>query len=113
MIKKWTFDNDDLFDLVGRGIKRGTCCLYYDDESLSRVGETNIIYNSKNQQIKVKITNVRIVRFCDINKDWAITEGEGDLSLTYWKNIHENFFKNIKPDFKKTDLLELNEFVVI
>ena len=113
MIEKWTFDNDELFDLVARGVKRGTCCLYSDDALLAHVGDINIIYNSKNQQIKIKITSVRKSRFCDIDKDWAKIEGEGDMSLSYWQNVHEQFFKNIKPDFQKTDVLELNEFVVI
>lgn len=113
MIEKWTFDNDELFDLVAAGKKRATCSLYYDDKSLSRVGEINIIYNSKNQQIKIKITDVRTARFCDIDESWAIKEGEGDLSLEYWRRVHKKFFKNIKPDFKETDVLELNEFVVI
>lgn len=65
----WSFDNDYLFDLVVSGQKRGTCCLY--DEKKSKVGEINIIYNSNNEQIKIKITAVRICRFCDIDEKWA------------------------------------------
>ena len=98
MIEKWTFDNDELFDLVARGVKRGTYCLYSDDALLAHVGDINIIYNSKNQQIKIKITSVRKSRFCDIDKDWAKIEGEGDMSLSYWQNVHEQFFKNINID---------------
>lgn len=45
-------------------------------------------------------------------KSWAIKEGEGDLSLSYWRKVHKKFLKNIKPDFNETDILELNEFVV-
>lgn len=110
---KWSFDNDELFDLVMTCKKRGTCCLYHDEKSLSKVGKINIIYNSKNEQVKIKITNVRKCRFCDIDENWAKTEGEGDLSLEYWKTVHEQFFRNIKPDFAPTDMLELNEFVKI
>ncbi len=113
MIDKWTFNNDELFDLVACGKKHGTCSLYSDDKSLSRIGDINIIYNSKNEQIKIKITNIRKCRFCDVNKIWAKIEGEGDLSLAYWQNVHKNFFKNIKPDFKETDMLELNEFTML
>ena len=113
MIDKWTFDNDELFDLVACGQKRGTCCLYSKYNSLSRVGDINIIYNSKNEQIKIQITNMRKSRFCDIDENWAKIEGEGDMSLAYWQRVHREFFKAIKPDFKETDMLELNEFVVL
>lgn len=112
-VKKWSFDNDELFDLVATNRKRGTCCLYQDDKSMSKVGETNIIYNSKNEEIKIKIVNVRKCRFCDVDEQWAKTEGEGDLSLGYWQTIHKEFFKNENPNFKTTDMLELNEFVVL
>ena len=113
MTEKWTFDNDDLFDLVVAGKKRGTCSLYSGDKEMSAVGDINIIYNSKQQQIKIEITSVQKCRFCDVDESWAMKEGEGDLSLSYWQNVHEKFFKNIKPDFQKTDWLELNEFKIL
>jgi len=113
MNNRWTFDNDELFDLVACGKKHGTCCLFDTDENMSRVGDINTIYNSKNEQIKIRITNVRKSRFCDIDDVWAKTEGEGDLTLQYWQRVHKEFFHNIKPDFTKTDMLELNEFAVI
>lgn len=113
MDNRWTFDNDELFDLVANGKKRGTCSLCDDNDQLSKVGDMNIIYNSKNEQIKIRITNVRKCRFCDVDADWAKTEGEGDLSLLYWQRVHCAFFKSLKPDFTETDMLELNEFEVI
>ena len=111
-MNRWTFDNDELFDLVARGKKRGTCSLFEGDDSLSHVGDINIIYNSKNEQITIKITNVSKCRFCDVDENWAKIEGEGDLSIAYWRRIHYEFFKNLKPNFKKTDMLELNEFIL-
>ena len=49
----------------------------------------------------------------DIDDTWARTEGEGDLSLEYWREVHIEFFNKYFPDFQETDWLELNEFVVI
>ena len=112
MADRWTFDNDELFDLVACGKKRGTCSLYAGNEHLSKVGDINIIYNSKNEHIKIKITKVRKCRFCDIDEDWAKTEGEGDLSLAHWRRVHSEFFTNLKPNFAETDMLELNEFIL-
>lgn len=112
-MKRWTFDNDELFDLVACGKKHGTCSLYSNDDSLSHVGDINIIYNSKNEQIKIRIKNVQKCRFCDVDENWARIEGEGDLSLQYWQRVHREFFKDIKSDFKETDMLELYEFEAI
>ncbi len=113
MINRWSFDNDELFDLVKTNRKHGTCCLYSNDADMSKNGDINIIYNSKNQEIKIQIIRVRKCRFCDIDEKWAKTEGEGDLSLEYWQQVHKKFFTNENPKFKPTDMLELDEFVVI
>ena len=113
MDNRWTFDNDELFVLVACGKKRGSCSLYGGDDQLSKIGDINIIYNSKNEQIKIQITNVRKCRFCDVDENWARIEGEGDLSLAYWQRVHKEFFCNIKPDFFDTDMLELDEFETI
>lgn len=113
MVNKWTFDNDELFDLVACGKKHGTCSLCSGDKCLSHDGDVNIIYNSAHQEIKILITNVRRCRFCDVDKNWAKIEGEGDLSLAYWQRTHKDFFTNLKPDFQETDMLELNEFMLI
>ena len=113
MINRWTFDNDDLFELVRIGRKRGTCCRYSDTEPMAKVGEIQEIFNSRGETIRIQITNVRKCCFCDIDDTWAKTEGEGDLSLTYWRKVHVEFFNKHYPDFQETDWLELNEFVVI
>ncbi len=113
MIKRWTFDDDKLFDLVLSNRKHGTCCLYKNDKNMSKIGDIEIIYNSKNEEIQIQITSVQKCHFCDIDENWAKIEGEGDLSLEYWKRIHFDFFCKEKSDFQPTDMLELNEFVVI
>lgn len=113
MIKKWSFDNDELFVLVASNRKHGTCCLYTNDDNMSKVGEKNIIYNSRGDEITIQITNVRKCRFCDVDEQWAQCEGEGDLSLQYWRDVHQKFFISENPYFIPTDMLELDEFVVI
>lgn len=32
-------------------------------------------------------------RFCDIDADFAATEGEGDGSLAFWRAAHEDYFR--------------------
>ena len=112
-IETWTFDNDELFNLVVTNRKHGTCCLYDNKSDLSKIGDINIIYDSMGNKVKIKITNVKTCRFCDVDKIWAKIEGEGDLSLEYWQKTHQDFFTKEKPDFQPTDMLELNEFIVL
>ena len=113
MIERWTFDNDELFELVRIGRKRGTCCRYSDDASMATVGAIQEIYDSHGNTITIQITAVRKCRFCDVGAAWAHIEGEGDLSLNYWRKVHTDFFTTLYTDFLPTDLLELNEFKVL
>ena len=112
-IERWTFDNDALFDLVRNGIKRGTCCLWRGDDKMTSVGSISEIYNSHGETVRIKTSAVRKCRFRDVDASWARLEGEGDQSLAYWRAVHLNFFTKTNPDFKETDYLELEEFVVI
>ncbi len=112
-IERWTFDNDALFDLVRSGAKRGTCSLWQSDNKMAHIGDISEIYNSGGETVRIKITTVRKCRFCDVDTSWARIEGEGDLSLTHWRASHLEFFTKIKPGFRETDYLELEEFVAI
>ena len=112
-MNRWSFNNDNLFDLVRNGRKRGTCSRYSCDADMATIGAIEEIYNSRGEIIKIQITAVRKCRFCDIDDAWAKIEAEGDLSLAYWRTVHIDFFTKHYPDFHETDVLELNEFVVI
>lgn len=113
MINRWTFDNDELFELVRIGRKCGTCCRYTNNTPMTKVGEIQEIFNSRGETITVQITAVRKCRFCDIDDTWTQIEAEGDLSLAYWRRVHTAFFNKHYPDFSDTDWLELNEFKVV
>lgn len=104
-METWSFDNDELFELVRCGRKTATCSVF-DEEPLSKPGNIEQIVNSKGETIKIQITKVTIKRFCDIDELWARKEGEGDLSLTYWQKVHKEFFtKHYKNFTPKTELV--------
>jgi uncharacterized protein YhfF len=117
MEEVWSFDNDELFDLVKSGRKTATCCLYHSDRQLSHAGDESILENSKHEQLRLKTLAVSVRRFCDIDAEWAGKEGEGDLTLEYWQKVHRDFF--IKrcaahnTSFNDEILLECEEFKVI
>ncbi|MBR3782321.1 MAG: hypothetical protein IKL14_02955 [Alphaproteobacteria bacterium] len=45
-MNRWTFDNDELFDLVRNGRKCGTCGRYSDASPMANVSEIQEIFNS-------------------------------------------------------------------
>ncbi len=36
-----------------------------------------------------------LVRYCDVNEEFARKEVEGDLSLEYWQQEHKRFFSSV------------------
>lgn len=40
----------------------------------------------------VRTTAVSVLPFDHVNEDHAYKEGEGDRSLTYWREVHQTFF---------------------
>lgn len=109
-MKIWSFDNDELFELVRCGRKTATCAVL-DNEPLSSPGDVEQIVNSKGEIIKIKIINVEIKRFCDIDATWAKKEGEGDLSLAYWQKVHKDFFTKHHNNFTPETKLVCEEFI--
>lgn len=86
----------ELANLIKKGIKTASCgsfASYQQEESAPRIGSYNIILDGQNVPVCViRLVSLQLVRFCDINEELARKEGEGDLSLEYWKKEHQRFF---------------------
>ena len=86
----------ELANLIKKGIKTASCgsfASYQQEESAPRIGSYNIILDGQNVPVCViQLVSLQLVRFCDINEEFARKEGEGDLSLEYWKKEHQRFF---------------------
>lgn len=86
----------ELANLIKKGIKTASCgsfASYQQEESAPRIGSYNIILDGQNVPVCViRLVSLQLVRFCDINEKFARKEGEGDLSLEYWKKEHQRFF---------------------
>ena len=98
-IDAWAFgvDVDLLADLVLRGEKTATASAYglyaLEAESLPQEGTFDIILDSQNQAVCiVEITKVSVQPFHQVSADHAYKEGEGDKSLAYWRQVHEECF---------------------
>lgn len=95
----WAFgdDTDGLAELVKQGIKTATSSAYplydIDREPLPEASGYSVILNSKEEAVCIiENTKVYIVPFCEVDKEHAYKEGEGNRSLKYWQKVHEEFF---------------------
>jgi uncharacterized protein YhfF len=102
---------DELAELVVNGKKTATASLYWeyeaDGEPLPMVGGYSLITGFEGDPRGViQTTEVRILPFDQVEADFAADEGEGDLTLDFWRNAHWRFFSRtctrlgMVPDLK-------------
>ena len=115
-LEKWKFgiDNNELISLVLSGKKTATSSLYKSDMKLPVIGEESIIcYDDGTEACIVKTLDYKIIKFNEMTEDYAKLEGEGDLSLNYWKNVHYDFFKSIDSTFNDENKIVFEIFEVV
>ena len=55
----------------------------------------------------IETTEVNVIAFQDVNEGFAADEGEGDLSLEYWKDSHWAYFGCVCQDLEQERSLEM------
>lgn len=95
---------NELAELVVQGVKRATCsakCLHdIENEDVPVEGQYNIILNGKNQPACIiQYTQINIIPMNEVTEEFAVLEGEGDLSYKYWFDEHERFFRKELSSF--------------
>ena len=88
---------DELAELTRKGIKSATASAYpiyeLEGEPLPKVGGYNIIQDSNEEAVCITRTErVFVVSFRDVTEVHAYREGEGDRTLSYWRDVHQRFF---------------------
>ncbi|MBP2622630.1 ASCH domain-containing protein [Streptococcus oricebi] len=117
----WSFgvEADSLADLVLRGQKTATASSYdlyaVDGEPLPQAGTFDVILDSQGEAICiVEVTKVTVLPFHQVSKEHAFKEGEGDKSLTYWREVHRSLFslwhKEAGLSFTEDSQVVLEEF---
>lgn len=98
-INAWAFgaEPDQLAQLVLEGTKTATASAYnlyeVDKEPLPEVGTYDVVLDSHDKAICIiQIKKVSVVPFNQVSADHAFKEGEGDKSLAYWRQVHEELF---------------------
>ncbi|MGI9374594.1 MAG: ASCH domain-containing protein [Tsuneonella suprasediminis] len=96
-------DADICADLVVAGKKRATASslaeLEASGDPVPQPGEYAIVTDWAGQARAVmRTTHVKIKRLGDIDEDFAVKEGEGDLTLTWWREAHDAYFTRVLAD---------------
>ena len=97
---------DELGALIAQGTKTGTCSALWEWEaegnSIPEVGLITVVIDGRGEPLCiVETTEVTIRKYNEVGSDFARAEGEGDLSLEYWREAHRNFFSRVLPKIGK------------
>lgn len=95
----WAFgaSPDKLLDLVLQGKKVATASAYrlyeLEKEPSPVVGGYSVLLDSRGDaKCIIETTVLNQVPFNEVSAEFAAKEGEGDLSLQYWREVHQEFF---------------------
>ncbi|HQZ82755.1 MAG TPA: ASCH domain-containing protein [Pyrinomonadaceae bacterium] len=100
----WHFGNTpemaaDLGKLVVAGLKTATASLV--EANAKRPDEKpvldgfSVVTDLDHKAIcVVRTTEIRFLRFEDVDAQFAFDEGEGDRSYEYWRDVHWEYFSN-------------------
>jgi uncharacterized protein YhfF len=106
---------DGLLDLYLIGKKTAGSSIAEDFQSagdpLPKVGSYWILLKSNDEPgCILKTDRIEFHKFKDVPPAIAIAEGEGDLSLEYWRRVHEELYR---PHLSGWGLSEINEATVL
>jgi uncharacterized protein YhfF len=93
---------DELGALIALGIKTGTCSALWEWEAegnpIPTEGLITIALDGRGEPLCIMETvEVTVRKYNEVDADFARAEGEGDLSLEYWREAHRSFFSRVLP----------------
>ena len=103
---------NELGALVVNNKKTATCSCTWEYEAegseLPKTGDRSIILNGKGIPLCIIETiNVEYKKFQDVDKQFSFLEGEGDLTLDYWRREHWKYFARVLPKIGKQPSLDM------
>jgi uncharacterized protein YhfF len=113
---------DELGALIVQGTKTATCSALWEWEAegnpIPKTGYLTIALDGRGKPLCIVETiEISIHKYNEVDADFARDEGEGDLSLNYWREAHRNYFsrvlKKIGKEFSEEMPLVCERFRVI
>src|SRR5215216_3355680 len=91
---------DELGALIVQGSKTATCSALREWEAegnpIPEAGLITIALDGGGEPLCiVETVEVTIRKYNEVDADFAREEGEGDLSLHYWREAHKNYFSRV------------------
>jgi uncharacterized protein YhfF len=106
--------------LVRDGPKRATAGLLskYEDDTegapMPVVGELNVVLDGAGSPVCViRTTEVAVRRFGDVDEAFASDEGEGDRTLSWWRQAHMWYFFEQRVRIDEDTLMVLERFELL
>jgi len=93
---------EKLIALIVSGVKKATAgTLEWDyhaqGEPIEMVGEQLAVINSDGKHVAtIRATRVDVVRFADVPTEFALAEGEGDLSGDDFRESHRSYWSRVE-----------------
>ncbi|GAB2758140.1 hypothetical protein GCM10027020_08170 [Nocardioides salsibiostraticola] len=119
----WSFGSspevaDELLALVLDGTKTATSSALAEYESENEpLPEANalgiLLDGSGHPRVLIETTDVSVVSFSEVDEEHARLEGEGDLSLSTWREIHEEFFSTDGKPVEPSTQVVLERFRIV
>jgi len=93
---------DELLKPVLSGLKTATCSALWEWEHegnpVPNPGLLSVIVDGKDMpRCIIETVEVTLKNYNDVDAAFARDEGEGDLSLNYWREAHKRFFTRTLP----------------
>jgi uncharacterized protein YhfF len=97
---------DELGALIVQGTKTATCSALWEWEAegnpIPQKGLITIALDGRGEPLCiVETVEVTVRKYDEVDANFARDEGEGDLSLNYWREAHKNYFSRVLPKVGK------------
>ena len=97
---------DELGALIAAGTKTATCSSLWEweaeGESIPEPGLITVVLDGRGQPLGiVETVEVTVREYNEVDADFAREEGEGNLSLEYWREVHKSVFSRYLPKIGK------------
>jgi uncharacterized protein YhfF len=113
---------DELGTLIAQGTKTATCSALWEWEAegnpIPAPGLITVVLDGRGEPLCiVETVEVSLHKYNEVDAAFAREEGEGDLSLDYWREAHRNYFsrvlRKIDKEFSEEMPLVCERFRVI
>ena len=103
---------DELIQLVLIGKKTATCGSLWEweaeGEPIPKIGDVWVELDGNGNPVCITETvEVTIRKYNEVDAQFAHDEGEGDLSLDYWREAHKNYFSRVLHETGKEFLEDM------